>query len=54
MLTVGQFPAPLGCLTRMLQIPARVASIAVLELRNCLTGIYRWLIRMRWISGFDK
>lgn len=54
MLGVCQFRAPLCCLTGMLQIAARVTTVAFFQLGDCLRGSYRGLVRMGWISCTGK
>src|SRR6266487_5585041 len=54
MLSICQFRAPFRCLTGMLQIAARVTSIAFLKLGDRLCGSYPRLVRMCWISASGK
>src|SRR6059058_6368179 len=54
MLSICQFRAPFRRLTRMLQIAARITTIAFLELGDRLGGSYRGLVRMGRISASRK
>src|SRR5213080_1838264 len=51
MLSLCQFRAPFRRLTGMLQIAARVSSIAFLELRDCFGRSYRRLLGVSRISS---